>query len=71
MTKEKDRADKVLRTLDLMDWTPDYTKTPEEDDELMARRYKEAYGEWPPWMPEGPKPKPDESGSTAPGTGGE
>jgi len=43
-----------IRGLDLVDWTPDYTKTLEEDKAMMAQRYKDVYGKWPSWMPEGP-----------------
>ncbi len=43
--------------LDLVDMTPDYSKTPEEDAAIIARRYKAVYGKWPPWMPEGPDGK--------------
>ena len=60
MSNEQDRADKFLRAIDRVDWTPDYAKTPEEDAEIMACRYRKAYGEWPPWMPEGLPEEPKE-----------
>ena len=41
--------------LDLVDMTPDYSKSYEENEEIWAQRYKDVYGKWPSWMPEGPK----------------
>lgn len=38
----------------MVDMTPNYFKTPEEDAAIIAKRYKKVYGKWPPWMPEGP-----------------
>ena len=37
--------------VDFVDMTPDYTKTFEENKIIWAKRYKDVYGEWPPWMP--------------------
>ncbi len=41
--------------LDLVDMTPDYTKSYKENKAIWARRYKAVYGKRPPWMPESPK----------------
>lgn len=63
MAKKRERSE--LIGLDLVDMTPDYTKSFEENKAIWAERYKKAYGEWPPWMPNGPKrEKPDDVSGT-------
>lgn len=37
---------KVKDGLDLMDWRPDYSLSPEEDWEQIRRRYFKVYGVW-------------------------
>jgi hypothetical protein len=34
--------------VDLFDFEPDYTKTPEENEKMWKKKYKEVYGEDPP-----------------------
>ncbi len=34
--------------VDLFDFKPDYTKTPEENEKMWAKKYREVYGEDPP-----------------------
>jgi hypothetical protein len=46
---------KGITGVDLVDMTPDYTKTLEENHRLWAERYKAVYGVWPSSMPNGPK----------------
>lgn len=70
MAKKKQERNFRPLGLDLVDMTPDYTKSFEENKAIWAKRYKAVHGEWPPWMPEGPKPKQDEPGSTDSGAGG-
>ena len=53
MGKKKGDPEKEIWGLDLVDMTPDYTKSHEENKEIWARRYKEVYGKWPPCMSEG------------------
>lgn len=62
MAKKKQERNFRPLGLDLVDMTPDYTKSFEENRAIWAKRYKAVHGEWPPWMPEGAKG--DESDST-------
>lgn len=39
--------DEEILGLDLVDETPDYYKTEEENIEIYKERYKKAYGEYP------------------------
>lgn len=44
MTSKKDEP----VGLDLVDWRPDYTKSLEENEEILRKKYFEVYGEYPP-----------------------
>ena len=54
ISRQEPGPEEELCGLDLVDMTPNYFKTPEEDAAIIAKRYKKVYGKWPPWMPEGP-----------------
>lgn len=41
-----------VKGLDLSNWKPDYTKTKEENDKAFRDAYFNAYGEYPPEIPE-------------------
>jgi len=42
---------KEIIGLDLVDWQPDYTKTKEENEEILRKRYFDVYGKYPPELP--------------------
>lgn len=50
----KDSKPREIDGLDLVDMTPDYTKSLDENKKIWAERHRAVYGIWPPWMPDGP-----------------